>query len=79
MKKTTAILAMTLGLALAGAAYAQQKTMTWFIRIILWHFSQCGSRDRKTEHSREVEAGKSQSLNGKVMRRRSQLTELCRS
>ena len=28
MKKTTAILAMTLGLAVAGAAYAQQKTMS---------------------------------------------------
>ena len=28
MKKTTAILAITLGLALAGAAYAQQKTMS---------------------------------------------------
>jgi uncharacterized protein len=28
MKKTTAILAMTLGLAIAGAAYAQQKTMS---------------------------------------------------
>ena len=28
MKKTTAMLAMTLGLAIAGAAYAQQKTMS---------------------------------------------------
>ena len=28
MKKTTAILAMTLGLAFAGAAHAQQKTMS---------------------------------------------------
>ena len=28
MKKTTAIVAMTLGLAIAGAAYAQQKTMS---------------------------------------------------
>ena len=28
MKKTTAVLAMTLGLAIAGAAYAQQKTMS---------------------------------------------------
>src|SRR3954453_9174799 len=28
MKKTTAMLAMTLGLAVAGAAYAQQKTMS---------------------------------------------------
>ena len=28
MKKTTAILAITLGLAFAGAAHAQQKTMS---------------------------------------------------